>query len=94
LQTFWKNHQSGNYSIESYPWNTTTDRLAGTENLTMAKARHPAGNNNPSFNVFHTDLQSVVDKLKNSGFVFLNILKLLFNILHFSTGFQKQLIWI
>jgi hypothetical protein len=42
--------------------------LADEENLTLTKAKNPAGNNNPSFNVFHTDMQSVVDKLKNSGF--------------------------
>ncbi|EFX80829.1 putative TIMELESS/TIM-1 protein [Daphnia pulex] len=68
LQTFWKNHRSGNYSIGSYPWNTTTDGLADEENLTLTKAKHPAGNNISSFNVLHTDTQSVVNQLKNSGF--------------------------
>ncbi len=72
LQTFWNNHESGNYSMESYPWNTTTDGLADEENLTLTKAKPTPGNYNPSFNVLHTDTQSVVDKLKNSGF-FLNI---------------------
>jgi hypothetical protein len=68
LQTFWKNHQRGNYSIDSYPWNTTTDGLADEENLTLTKAKQPAGNNNPSFNVLHTDTQCVVNQLKISGF--------------------------
>lgn len=44
-----------------------TDRLSDEVNLTLTKAKHPAGNNNPLINVLHTDTQSVVNQLKNSG---------------------------